>query len=50
MTIKGVKKVLNSDRSLKLDELSNNSINVDNNIINKLKKISNILKKIKELK
>ena len=50
MTIKGVKKVLNSDRSLKLDELSNNSINVDNNIINKLKKISKILKKIKELK
>ena len=27
MTINGVKKVLNSDKSLKLDELPNNSIN-----------------------
>ena len=29
MTINGVKKVLNSDKSLKLDELANNSINAD---------------------
>ena len=50
MTIKGVKKVLNSDRSLKLDELSNNSITSDYIIKNKLKKISNLLKKIKNLK
>ena len=50
MTIKGVKKVLNSDRSLKLDELSNNSINADINIKKKLIKISSILKKIKSLK
>ena len=50
MTIKGVKKVLNTDKSLKLDELPNNSINADYNIINKLKKISNLLKKIKKLK
>ena len=50
MTIKGVKKVLNSDKSLKLDELPNNSISTNYNIIYKLKKISNLLKKIKKLK
>ena len=32
MTINGVKKLLNSNKSLKLDELSNNSINANNNI------------------
>ena len=50
MTIKGVKKVLNSDKSLKLDELPNNSINADYSIKNKLKKISELIKKIKSLK
>ena len=50
MTIKGVKKVLNSNNSLNLDELSNNSISSDNKIINKLKKISSLIKKIKNLK
>ena len=50
MTINGAKKVLNSDKSLKLDELPNNSINADYNIKNKLKKISNLLKRIKNLK
>jgi len=50
MTINGVKKVLNSNKSLKLDELRNNSINADYNIINKLKKISNLVKHIKNLK
>ena len=50
MTINGAKKVLNSDKSLKLDELRNNSINADYNIINKLKKISNLVKHIKNLK
>ena len=50
MTIKGVKKVLNSDKSLKLDELPNNSINVDYNIKNKLKKISDLIKQLKKLK
>jgi DNA-binding transcriptional MerR regulator len=50
MTIKGVKKVLNSDKSLKLDELPNNSISTNYNIIYKLKKISNLLKNIKKLK
>ena len=50
MTINGVKKVLNSDKSLKLDELPNNSINADYNIKNKLKKISNLIKQIKNLK
>ena len=50
MTINGVKKVLNSTKSLKLDELQNNSINANYNIKNKLKKISDIIKQIKNLK
>jgi DNA-binding transcriptional MerR regulator len=50
MTINGAKKVLNTDKSLKLDELPNNSINANNNIKNKLKKISNLIKQIKNLK
>ena len=49
MTIIGVKKVLNSDKSLKLDELPNNSINANYSIKNKLKKISNLIKQIKNL-
>ena len=48
MTINGVKKVLNSNKSLKLDELQNNSINTT--IKNKLKSISKIIKQIKKLK
>ena len=50
MTINGAKKVLNSDKSLKLDELPNNSINANYSIKNKLKKISNLIKQIKNLK
>ena len=50
MTIIGVKKVLNSDKSLKLDELPNNSINAEYSIKNKLKKISELIKQIKNLK
>ena len=50
MTINGAKKVLNSDKSLKLDELPNNSISADYIIKNKLKKISNLIKQIKNLK
>ena len=50
MTINGVKKVLNSDKSLKLDELPNNSINANYNIKNKLENISNLIKQIKKLK
>ena len=50
MTLKGVKKVLNSNNSLNLDELSNNSISSDNKIIIKLKKISSLIKRIKSLK
>jgi DNA-binding transcriptional MerR regulator len=50
MTIYGVKKVLNSDTSLKLDVLPNNSINVDYNIKNKINKISKLIKQIKNLK
>jgi DNA-binding transcriptional MerR regulator len=50
MTINGAKKVLNSDKSLKLDELPNNSINADYSIKIKLKNISNLIKQIKKLK
>ena len=50
MTINGAKKLLNKDKSLKLDEISNNSISVDNKIINKIKKISNLVKQIKKIK
>ena len=49
MTINGVKKILNSDNSLELDEIANNSIKADN-LRNKLNKISNIIKNIKKLK
>ena len=50
MTINGAKKVLNSNKSLKLDELPNNSISVNYSIKKKLKKISDLIKKIKDLK
>ena len=51
MTINGVKKLLNNDNSLKLDEISKNSISVSNsNIKNKLKKILSLIKEIKRLK
>ena len=50
MTINGVKKVLNSNKSLKLDELPNNSINADYNLKNKIMNISNLIKQIKNLK
>jgi DNA-binding transcriptional MerR regulator len=50
MTIIGVKKVLNSGKSLKLDELENDSITDGKFIKNKLIKISNLIKKIKSLK
>ena len=46
MTIKGVKKILNDRQSLKLDEISNQSINASD-IKNKLIKISNIIKSLK---
>ena len=49
MTIKGVKKILNSKEALKLDEISNNSITTVN-LKNKLVKISNIIKDLKNIK
>ena len=49
MTINGVKKILNGQQSLKLDEMANNSIKADNSR-NKLVKISKIVKKLKNLK
>ena len=48
MTINGVKKLLNENNSLKLDEFSKNSISVDNSKIKK--KVKNILKLLQELK
>jgi len=51
MTINGVKKLLNNSKSLKLDEMSNNSIRGNNlKIKTKLKKILNLAKELKKLK
>ena len=49
MTINGVKKLLNGEQSLELDEMANNSIKADN-LRNKLVKISKIVKNLKNLK
>ena len=51
MTINGVKKVLDNNKTLNLDEISNNSIR-DNNfkIKTKLKKILNLTRELKKLK
>ena len=49
MTINGVKKILDNQESLKLDEISNQSIKKIN-LKNKLSKISNIIKKLKTIK
>ena len=46
MTINGVKKILNKDVSLKLDELADKSIKAEN-LKNKLVKISKIIKTLK---
>ena len=49
MTIKGVKKLLNSSHSNELDEISNKSIRT-NNLRNKISNISQIIKDLKKLK
>ena len=46
MTINGVKKLLNNEASLKLDEIADKSIRAEN-LRNKLLKISNKLKELK---
>ena len=46
MTINGVKKILNNEDSLKLDEIADNSIRAGN-LKSKLLKISNKLKELK---
>tara|TARA_B100000989_G_C19358890_1_gene392381 strand:+ start:290 stop:661 length:372 start_codon:yes stop_codon:yes gene_type:complete len=46
MTIKGVKKILNDNQILKLDEKLNQTIKSDN-LRNKIVKISNLLKDLK---
>ena len=48
MTIKGVKRVLDNENFLKLDETLNSSIRTAN-IKNKLSKISNIIKNLKNI-
>jgi DNA-binding transcriptional MerR regulator len=50
MTINGVKMALNNNKSLKLDEFSNNSISANIKIKNKLKNISSLIKYIRNLK
>ena len=51
MTINGVKKLLNNNKSLKLDEAKNNPISEDSlKIKSKLKKIINITRELKKLK
>ena len=49
MTINGVKKILNGEDSLELDEMAKNSIKADN-FRNKFVKISKIIKNLKNLK
>ena len=49
MTINGVKKILSNKDSLKLDEISNQSIRTEN-LKKKVVKISNLLKNLKEVK
>ena len=49
MTINGVKKILNNEVSLKLDEIADKSIKASN-IRNKLTNISNLIKNLKDLK
>ena len=49
MTINGVQKILNNKESLKLDEISNQSIRTVN-LRKKLVKISSILKNLKKIK
>ena len=49
MTINGVKKILNGEDSLELDEMANNSIKASN-LKNKLIKISKTIKNLKDLK
>jgi DNA-binding transcriptional MerR regulator len=49
MTINGVKKILNSEQSNKLDEISNKSIRTDN-LRNKISNISKIVSDLKKLK
>ena len=49
MTISGVKKLLNTNNSNKLDEISNKSIRTDN-LRNKISNISQIIKDLKKLK
>jgi len=51
MTIKGVKKILDNEKPLNLDDVLNKSINSDDkNLKFKLNKILNIIKELKNIK
>ena len=51
MNIEGVKKILNKNQALKLDDYSNKPINTQNNNLKiKLNKISKIITELKDLK
>ena len=51
MTIEGVKKILNKNQALKLDDYSNKPINTQNNNLKiKLNRISKIITELKDLK
>ena len=51
MTINGVKKLLNDNKSLILDEITNKSISVDSiKIKKKIKNISRLIQEIKKIK
>ena len=51
LTIKGVKKILDKNESIKLDDYSNKPINTKNNNLKiKLNKISKIITELKDLK
>ena len=54
MTIKGVKNLLNSNESLNLDEITDNTINNHTNnkykILSKIRKINEIIKELKKFK
>jgi DNA-binding transcriptional MerR regulator len=49
MTINGAKKILNSGKPLRLDELPKDSISANYKLIKKIKNISNLIKQIKKL-
>ncbi len=50
LTINGAKKIIDDNRSFKLDGFKNRSINSDIRIKNRLQNISNLIKELKKIK